>query len=125
MAYAETLVEGQKVIDIGSGQGIPGVVIAVMHPGCDVTLLEPMQKRAAFLRMVCHRMQLSARVVEQNAQSHIGCYDVIVSRAVADVQDILDWSAHLAHAATRWVLHRPVDGRTLVDDPRISYVDYL
>ena len=124
LAYAKALEDGQSVIDIGSGQGLPGVVLAVVKPGCNITLLEPIKKRAAFLRTVCYKLRIPTKVVNRRAQETVGRYDIIVSRAVVDVAKLIDWTEHLAHENSIWVVHRPQDVIIQSLSKKVYYVDY-
>jgi len=81
---------GQRVIDVGSGAGIPGIPIKIIQPAIELTLVEPSQKRAAFLRTVCgalrHRgVKVAASPIETLA-SGIGYqerFDHVLVRALA------------------------------------------
>lgn len=100
---------GSSWCDIGSGAGLPGIVIAILT-GDVVTLVEPRRLRADFLRRVCDELGLDrAEVVEAKAQNVSGRYDVITARAVAETGKLFAMTEHLAHAGTRWILPK---GRT-------------
>jgi 16S rRNA (guanine527-N7)-methyltransferase len=51
-ALTELIEDGQSIIDIGSGAGLPGIVLAILKPNSKVTLIEPMQRRTDFLTQV-------------------------------------------------------------------------
>lgn len=89
--------------DIGSGGGLPGIVIACMVDG-PVTLIEPRRLRADFLHRVCGTLRLRARVVAGKAERTSGQYDVITARAVAKLSHLLEISAHLSTRNTVWAL---------------------
>jgi 16S rRNA (guanine527-N7)-methyltransferase len=85
-----TPVQGYKLIDIGSGAGFPGLVLKLAIPDLEVTLLEPSQKRVAFLRHLIGRLHLKEiDVVDQRIQeyagmqSYPGMYDWITVRALS------------------------------------------
>lgn len=90
-------------IDIGSGAGLPGIVIACLVDG-PVSLVEPRRLRADFLHRVCESLRLDASVVQSKAERVEGKYDVITARAVAPMADLLKISAHLSTANTVWAL---------------------
>ncbi|MEO6432775.1 MAG: 16S rRNA (guanine(527)-N(7))-methyltransferase RsmG [Sphingomicrobium sp.] len=94
---------GFSLCDIGSGAGLPGVVIAAMGDNA-VTLVEPRRLRAEFLRRVVSELELESAVVEAKAANARGIFDVITARAVAPLADILAFTQHLSHAETIWVL---------------------
>ena len=97
--------------DIGSGAGLPGIVIACLVQG-PVTLIEPRRLRAEFLHRVCESLALNAHVVPLKAERAGGKYDVITARAVARLNKVLEISAHLSTRNTVWALPkgRSADG---------------
>ena len=88
--------------DIGSGAGLPGIVIALIT-GDPTTLVEPRHLRADFLRRACDTLGIDATVIEGKADRVVGKYDVITARAVADTARLFAMTEHLAHAKTRWI----------------------
>jgi 16S rRNA (guanine527-N7)-methyltransferase len=80
---------GGRLVDIGSGGGIPGLVLAIARPDLRVTLVEATQKKAAFLSAVSEAMGLSnvtvrAERAEQLGRADLrGAFDVVTARAVA------------------------------------------
>jgi 16S rRNA (guanine527-N7)-methyltransferase len=86
-----------RVIDIGSGGGLPGIPFAIARPDLRVTLLEATAKKAAFLRDITGELRLeNASVVEARAEdagrepAHREAYDVAVARAVAPLRVLLE-----------------------------------
>jgi 16S rRNA (guanine527-N7)-methyltransferase len=94
---------GASWIDIGSGAGLPGIVIACLVAG-PVTLVEPRRLRAEFLHKAVESLNLSARVLCTKAQRVEGSFDVITARAVAPLTQLLEISAHLSTRKTVWAL---------------------
>lgn len=90
-------------VDIGSGAGLPGIVIACLVEG-PVTLVEPRRLRADFLHRLCESLRINATVVAAKAESAEGKYDVITARAVANLAQLLKISAHLSTRKSLWVL---------------------
>lgn len=84
-----------KWADIGSGAGLPGIVIACLDAG-PVTLIEPRRLRAEFLQRVVETLKLDAVVHAGKAESAQGAHDVITARAVASLSKLLDISQHLS-----------------------------
>lgn len=83
-----------KIADIGSGAGFPGVIIALYNPEAEVTLLEPIGKKATFLSLLCEKLQLeNVRVFSQRAEDFVKdnreSFDFATARAVAAL-NILD-----------------------------------
>lgn len=94
---------GASWVDIGSGAGLPGLVIAVLVSG-PVTLVEPRRLRAEFLQRAAAELGLSVAVRLAKAETLSGRFDSITARAVASADRLLHLSAHLAHSDTIWVL---------------------
>ena len=78
---------GARVVDMGTGAGLPGIPMAVLRPDVRVTLVEPRKKRAAFLRVAVEALGLTnAEVIDARVQSlhkrcERGTFDVAVSKA--------------------------------------------
>ena len=95
---------GSTWCDIGSGAGLPGIVIAIMT-GDPVTLVEPRRLRADFLRRACDALGLErVEVIAAKAEKVTGQFDVITARAVAETGKLFAMTEHLAHPGTRWIL---------------------
>jgi 16S rRNA (guanine527-N7)-methyltransferase len=94
---------GASWADVGSGAGLPGVVIACIVEA-PVTLIEPRRLRADFLHKVCESLRLNAAVVQAKVERAQGKYDVITARAVAKMGQMLNISAHLSTRKTVWAL---------------------
>ena len=94
---------GSSWVDIGSGAGLPGVVLACLIGG-PVTLVEPRRLRSEFLQTVVLELGLSATVIGARAQRVAGSFDVITGRAVASLSKFSDLSSHLSTKNTVWVI---------------------
>ena len=94
---------GASWVDIGSGAGFPGIVIAALVEG-EVTLVEPRRLRAEFLQQVVHSLRLNAVVVASKVGSVTGKFEVITARAVAPLGRLLRISQHLSTRKTVWAL---------------------
>ena len=83
---AELVPRGCSLLDLGSGAGLPGIVLAMLLPDSEVVLLEPMLRRATFLEECVAELELAnARVVRARAEQMVGelAVDVVAARAVA------------------------------------------
>ena len=89
----EWVPEGATVADIGSGAGLPGLVLALARPDLAVTLVEPMLRRATFLEEVVADLDVPVRVVRARAEELHGSesFDVVPSRAVAPLARLASW----------------------------------
>ena len=83
---------GSRVVDVGSGAGLPGIPLAILRPDLEVTLLEPLLRRFTFLMEAVEALHLSSvRVVRGRAQDHRERYDVVTARALAPLDRLLGW----------------------------------
>ena len=94
---------GASWLDIGSGAGLPGVVIACIAEG-RVTLAEPRRLRAEFLQRAIDALGLNADVICAKAERIAGAFDAITARAVAPLGELLRISQHLSTGKTVWAL---------------------
>ena len=96
---------GASWVDVGSGAGLPGIVVAALVEG-PVTLVEPRRLRADFLSETVEGLGLASRVnvAAAKAERVQGRFDVITGRAVAPLTRFLDLSHHLSTKNSIWVL---------------------
>lgn len=90
--------EGVAVADIGSGAGLPGLVLAIARPDLRITLIEPLLRRTTFLEEVVEDLGLDqVTVLRGKAEAFHGelGFDVVTSRAVAGLGKLLGWSMPL------------------------------
>ena len=90
--------QGVKVVDIGSGAGLPGVVIALARPDLEVTLIEPLQRRVDFLNEVIAELELPISVIRGKSESVKRSFEIVTARAVAPLPKLLTISWHLVKA---------------------------
>lgn len=114
--------EGASWIDIGSGAGLPGLVIAILT-GAPVTLVEPRRLRADFLSRAVTEMDLTnVTVVHAKGEAVPRArYGVITARAVASVDRLFAMTAHLSHGGTMWVLPKGRSAQSELDEARKSW----
>lgn len=101
----ELLERGDRVVDIGSGAGLPGVPLAIARPDLQVVLLEPLLRRTEFLREMVTDLGVAVEIVRGRAeeswvQDQLGGSDAAVSRAVARVGQV-DEMEHAVDTAER------------------------
>ncbi|MCW2820142.1 MAG: methyltransferase GidB [Marmoricola sp.] len=90
--------EGSTVADIGSGAGLPGLVMAIRRPDLHVTLVEPLLRRTTFLEEAVELLGLDRVVVHRGRAEELGpeaTFDVVTSRAVAPMDRLARWSLPL------------------------------
>jgi 16S rRNA (guanine527-N7)-methyltransferase len=90
--------EACRVADVGSGAGLPGVVWALIRSDLQITLIEPLLRRASFLQEVVQELGLSGRVRVTRARAEdapVASFDVVTARAVARLPQLLTWTVPL------------------------------
>lgn len=98
LAFAQSLPSGPRVLDIGSGGGLPGIVVALARPDLDVHLMEATGKKAEFLAETAAQLEVDVTVhhgrAEELAGSGLaGTFDVVTARAVAPLERLVPWCA--------------------------------
>ena len=95
---AALIPDGAAVADLGSGAGLPGLVLALVRPDCHITLVEPLLRRTTFLDEVVDDLALSnVDVVRSRAEELHGrqVFDVVTARALAPLDRLLGWAMPL------------------------------
>ena len=98
--------EGAKnVLDVGAGGGLPGIVLAIARPDMQVSLIDTVHKKTAFLTQVKAELGLANVTVHTMKVQDLkaGPFDVITSRAFADLSDFVNWSGHLLAEGGRFI----------------------
>ncbi|TQF74689.1 16S rRNA (guanine(527)-N(7))-methyltransferase RsmG [Rhodococcus spelaei] len=98
----ELIAEGESVVDVGSGAGLPGIPLAIARPDLRITLVEPLLRRSVYLAEFIESVGLDVRVVRGRAEQpgvlkEAGGADVVTSRAVAPLEKLARWSIPLVH----------------------------
>ena len=94
------------IVDVGSGAGLPGIVVAAMRPDAEVVLLEPMERRTDWLSEVVETLGLTnARVLRGRAEDQVGALraDAVTARAVAALDKLYPWTLPLLRVGGRLV----------------------
>lgn len=98
LAAVPAFVDASNVLDVGAGGGLPGIVLAITKPGMKVSMIDTVHKKTAFLKQVKAELELSNVTVHTMKVQDLDVsdkFDVITSRAFADLSDFLNWSGHL------------------------------
>ncbi|KQS58314.1 16S rRNA (guanine(527)-N(7))-methyltransferase RsmG [Geodermatophilus sp. Leaf369] len=107
-AVAEAVPQGARVVDIGSGAGLPGIPLALARPDLTLTLVEPMARRVEFLEDVVAALGAPWTVVRGRAEEKsvvrtVGPVDVVTARAVAPLPRLVGWARGLLRPGAQLV----------------------
>ncbi len=133
LALAELLEPGEHVLDLGTGGGVPGIILAIVRPDLHVTLSESIAKKAAAVKEIVQGLGLPIRVEHGRGEALLAktaprhrkdgiVFDTIVVRAVARLEKILTWVAPHWSRLGRLLL---IKGPSWVDERRVARERHL
>ena len=96
----------KNVLDVGAGGGLPGIVLAIARPDMKVSMIDTVHKKTAFLTQVKAQLGLANVSVYTMKVQELAVaqrFDVITSRAFADLSDFVNWSGHLLAEGGRFI----------------------
>lgn len=97
-AFAASLPRGPaRVLDVGSGGGFPGLVLGILRPDLDITLLDATRKKVEFLREIAQELSIPVAAVHGRAEEVVrtelgGSFDLVTARAVAPLERLVGWT---------------------------------
>lgn len=103
--------EAQNVLDVGSGGGLPGMILAICYPDKKISMIDTVSKKTAFLNQAKAELGLnnvtvySARVESLQVNQR---FDVITSRAFSELNNFVNWSQHLLAEGGRFIAMKGV-----------------
>ncbi|KIX14511.1 16S rRNA (guanine(527)-N(7))-methyltransferase RsmG [Dethiosulfatarculus sandiegensis] len=119
---------GDSLLDIGSGAGFPGLVLAIALPQLKVTLLEPRAKRVSFQRHVCRLLELENRVTslaKRSDQIEVPTfYDTITLRAVTSITESMNMAQPFRKKTTTLLLPRSTKDISEAQELGLNFVTY-
>lgn len=121
---------GARLLDVGSGGGLPGVVIAICCPEIRVTCVDAVAKKAAFIRQSAVSLGLNnLESVHGRVERLPGHFDVVGSRAFASLADFVGWTSQLLAPGACWMAMKgqhPADEiDELPETVRVFHVEQL
>ena len=126
-AVAEAVPEGARVVDVGSGAGLPGIPLGLARPDLSLTLVEPMARRVEFLAEAVAELEeelggrrwsvVRGRAEERAVAGAVGRVDVVTARAVAPLPRLVAWCRGLLRPGTQLVAL--VGARALAELPSV------
>ena len=121
----ELIGEGESVVDVGSGAGLPGIPLAIARPDLKITLVEPLLRRSVYLAEFIESAGLDVRVVRGRAEQagviqEAGGADVVTSRAVAPLEKLARWSLPLVHTHGRMLAMKGSSAAEEIERDRAS-----
>ena len=125
-----TLGQQIRVLDVGSGGGLPGVVLAICMPELNVTCVDTVAKKAAFVQQVAVSLKLSnLRGLHARVETLTDPYQVICSRAFASLPDFVTWSRSALAEGGVWMAmkgkHPQDEIEALPEDVKVFHVEPL
>ena len=97
-------VQGNSLADLGTGPGLPGIVLAIAAPGREILLVDSNGKKVRFLREAIRTLKLQGvRAVQSRVEDVQGQFDCITARAFASLADMLGWGGHLLAPDGIWL----------------------
>jgi len=106
LAAVPAFAGANNVLDVGAGGGLPGIVLAVVRPDMKVSMIDTVHKKTAFLTQVKAQLGLAKVSVYTMKVQELEVsdkFDVITSRAFADLSDFVEWSSHLLAEQGRYI----------------------
>jgi 16S rRNA (guanine527-N7)-methyltransferase len=107
--YPLTFIDVSKhLLDVGTGAGFPGLVLAIALPETKVVLCEPLKKRASFLKYVAMHLGLTNVTVETKRVEHLvgEPFELVSSRAVTNTQLLLELTQKVTDDETRYLFYK-------------------
>ena len=107
--YPLTFIDGPtSLLDVGTGAGFPGLVLAIALPDAEVVLSEPLKKRVAFLKYATIDLELKNVKVEAKRVEKVehGAFDLISSRAVTNTKLLLELTQDISNSETKYLFYK-------------------
>ena len=123
LAAVPAFAQAKNVLDVGAGGGLPGMVLAIARPDVKVSMIDTVHKKTAFLNQVKAELELTNVTVYTKRVEQLEVktkFDVITSRAFADLSDFVNWSGHLLDDGGQFIALKgtaPAEERERLPEP--------
>jgi len=123
LAAVPAFKDAQNVLDVGAGGGLPGMVLAISRPDMKVSMIDTVHKKTAFLNQVKAELELANVTVYTKRVEQLEVktkFDVITSRAFADLSDFVNWSGHVLAEGGQFIALKgtaPAEERERLPEP--------
>lgn len=97
---------GKRILDVGSGAGLPGIALSISNPTLNIVLIDSNGKKIRFLHEVKRALQLAnVDVVHSRVENYRPSFsfDTVISRAVGELKQLIAWTRHLIAADGIWL----------------------
>lgn len=123
LAAVPAFADAKHVLDVGAGGGLPGMVLAITRPDVKVSMIDTVHKKTAFLTQVKAELGLANVTVYTKRVEQLEVkqkFDVITSRAFADLTDFVNWSGHVLEEGGQFIALKGWRRQTSASDCRQS-----
>ena len=115
--------DGKNILDLGSGAGLPGIPLAIYYKNTNFTLLEPLTKRANFLKEIAQKLGLkNVNVVNDRAEIFIKnareSYDFVISRAVSRLNILLELSIPFLKVGGKLIAYKGINYQEEINESK-------
>ena len=92
------LKEKKSLCDVGTGAGVPGIVLKIIYPNLKVVLIDSLLKRVNYLNEIIKQLELTdIEAIHTRGEDYKGSFDVVTSRAVANIEKLVKYTMHLVN----------------------------
>jgi 16S rRNA (guanine527-N7)-methyltransferase len=104
LAKYNPFTSGMHILDAGTGGGFPGIPLAIIYPDVNFHLLDSTAKKIHVVKNISESLGLNnVQAYHSRMEEHIGNYDIILSRAVSTLKQLIDWTDQLTNTQ-RWIV---------------------
>ncbi len=114
--------ETKRIVDVGSGNGCPGIILSILFPTKEIYLVESKQKKISFLKKCTEQLSLNAKVIGERIEKTIlSDIDCITARAVAELSQLLEWLYPLAKKNTYYLFPKGRKGEEEIKNALLKW----